>query len=213
MPTLHYGRQQIDVDIAANQVLAVHRRPAVPPLADPVAAVLEAIETPLGFPALRRALTPDDRVAVVIDEELPQLGRLLTPLLEQIGSAGVNPEAITLVSAAAAADQSWIDRLPEAFEEVRVEVHDPKDRKKLAYLATTRRGRRIYLNRTTVEADQLVVLGRPDADPLFRRGGAGLLFPALSDEVTRAELAEVRASANALRHEAVEISWLLGVLS
>jgi nickel-dependent lactate racemase len=210
MPTLHFGREQIDVAIAEDRLVSVGRRPAAPPLADPAAAVREAVEAPLGFPPLRRALTPDDHVVVVIDEHLPRLGRLLTPLLEHVASAGVAPEAITLLTSSPAADQGWLDDLPEAFEEARVEVHDPKDRKKLAYLATTRRGRRLYVNRSAVDADQLVVLGRPDAEPLLWRGGAGLLYPALSDEATRAELAGAEAGQHALRQEAAEIAWLLG---
>jgi nickel-dependent lactate racemase len=210
MPTLHFGRQQIDVTIAEEQLVAVRRRPPAPALADPVAAVRAAVEAPLGFPPLRRALTPDDHVTVVIDEHLPQLGRLLAPLLEHIASAGVAPEAITLLTAAPAPDQGWLDDLPEAFEEARVEAHDPKDRKKLAYLATTRAGRRLYVNRSAVDADQLVILGRPDADPLRWRGGAGMLYPALSDEATREELAEAHAGPAALRREAAEIAWLLG---
>jgi nickel-dependent lactate racemase len=210
MDTLHFGRDQIEVAIADDQLLLGRRATPAPALADPAAAVRGAVEAPLGFPPLRRALTPDDRVTIVLDEQLPSLATLLTPVFEHIASAGVAPDAITLLSGAPSADQSWVDALPEAFEDVRVEAHDPTDRKRLAYLATTRRGRRIYLNRSAVDADQLVVLGRPDADPLLRRGGAGLLYPALSDTATREELAGVRASAEALRHEAAEIAWLLG---
>ncbi len=206
MPTLHFGREQIDVSIAADQLVAVRRRPPAPPLADPVAAVRAAVEAPLGFPPLRRALTPDDHVTIVIDEHLPRLGQLLAPLLEHVASAGVAPEAITLLSAFPAADQGWLDDLPEAFEEARVEVHDPKDRKKLAYLATTRAGRRLYVNRRAVDADQIVVLCRPDADPLLRRGGAGMLYPTLGDETSRDEL----AGPAALRQKAAEVAWLLG---
>ncbi len=210
MPTLHFGRDRIEATVADAQLVAVRRQPPAPPLADPVAAVREAIERPLGFPPLRRALTPDDHVTVVIDERLPRVGKLLEPLLEHITSAGVVPEAITLLSTYPAADQSWIEDLPEAFEEVRVEVHDPKDRNKLAYLATTRAGRRLYLNRSAVEADQLVVLCRPDADPLLRRGGAGMLYPALGDEATREESAELHRGAAALRQQAAEVAWLMG---
>jgi nickel-dependent lactate racemase len=210
MPTLHFGRAHLEVALADEQQVVARRRPPAPPLTDPVAAVREAVEAPLGFPPLRRALTPDDHVTVVIDEHLPRVGQLLTPLLEHIDSAGVAAEAVTLLTSSPAADQGWLEDLPEAFEEMRVEVHDPKERKKLAYLATTRAGRRLYLNRSAVDADQLVVLGRPDADPLLWRGGAGLLYPALSDEATREELAGVRHSAPALRAEAAEIAWLMG---
>ncbi|HEX5272695.1 MAG TPA: hypothetical protein VFW33_19495, partial [Gemmataceae bacterium] len=79
-----------------------------------------------------------------------------------------------------------------------------------AYLAITRAGRRLYLNRSAVDADQLVILCRPDADPLMRRGGAGLLYPALSDEATREELAGLRTGPAALRQQAAEVAWLLG---
>jgi nickel-dependent lactate racemase len=210
MPTLHYGRQQIDVLVAEGQLIAARRAAPAPALADLAGAMRGALDAPLGFPALRRALTPDDHVTIVLDEHLPHLTTLLTPILEHVASAGVSADAITLLSAAPAADQGWLDSLPEAFEEVRVEVHAPAERKWIAYLATTRRGRRIYLNRSAVDADQLIILGRPDADPTLRRGGAGLLYPALSDEATRGELATARAGADTLRHEAAEVAWLLG---
>ena len=66
----------------------------------------------------------------------------------------------------------------------------PADRRGLSYLATTRRGRRIYLNRTAVDADQLVLLTRRSYDcRMGYAGGEGALFPALSDEAARQEAA------------------------
>ena len=68
------------------------------------------------------------------------------------------------------------------------ETHDPTDRKKLAYLATTKAGRRVYLNRTLVEADFVVVLTGRGYDPLTGYAGAeAAIFPALADEETLAE--------------------------
>ena len=97
--------------------------------------------------------------------------------LDVLAERGVN---VTLLCEPSASQQPWLTDLPDAFEEVRLEVHDPKDRKKLAYLATTRKGRRLYLNRTAVDADQLVVLGRRTYDPLLGySGAAGALYPAL----------------------------------
>ena len=42
MTTLHFGRASIEVSIAAEQLVAVHRRPTAPPQADPAAAVRDA---------------------------------------------------------------------------------------------------------------------------------------------------------------------------
>jgi nickel-dependent lactate racemase len=205
------------VEVAAGRLIAVQPPPIAPSLADPAAAVRAALEHPRDFPALRRALTPDDHVAIAVDEHLPDLAALLTPLLEHVGSAGVAPEAITLICPPSLSKQAWLEGVPDAFQEVRLEVHDPHDRKKLSYLATTRQGRRIYLNRTIVDADQLIVLCRRGYDVQLGYGGAeGTIFPALADESTRQEFAaELSLGVPGgdpwpLQSEAREVVWLLG---
>lgn len=214
--TMTFARERLELEIAKDR-LAASPRASRTALANPVAAVREALEVPFHFPALRRALTPDDHIAVVVDEDLPDLGRLLVPVLEHIVAAGVRPEAITLVCEPSASRQEWVEDLTDELQEVHVETHDPKNRQRLAYLATTASGRRLYLNRSVVEADQIVVVGRRYYDPLLGRAGAeGDLYPALGDEATRDEL-QRRFNFTVpgkepwpLRQEAVEVSWLLG---
>ncbi len=64
---IDYGQERLEVNVEPDRLVRVHQQPQAPPLEDPVAAVRGALETPIGFPALRRALTPDDQVAVVLD--------------------------------------------------------------------------------------------------------------------------------------------------
>ena len=96
---IDYGRQHLDFEVSESKLIGVHRQPIVPPIMDRPVAVRAALETPLGFPALRRALTPDDHVTIVVDESLPHLAELVIPLLEHITAAAVHPEAITLLCA------------------------------------------------------------------------------------------------------------------
>jgi len=207
---IDYGLKHAEFDLPDERLVAVERAPQAPALADPVAAVRSALEQPFHWPALRQALTPDDHVALVVDEQLACLGRLLAPILDHLAAAGIQPNAITLVCPPTTAPQGWVDELPDAFEEVRVEIHDPTDRNKLAYLATTRQGRRLYLNRTVVDADQLVVLTGRRFDPLVGHAGAELaLYPVLSDEATRAERF-VKGTRDDWQREALEVAWLLG---
>lgn len=215
MVVIEYGTRQLEVAIPPDRVIVHHRGPA--PLQDPVEAIREGLLTPVAYPALRRALTPDDRVTVVMDAQLSGMGRLLVPILEHILSAGVAAEAITLLCAEPGQSEAWLDELPEHLEEVHVEEHDPTERKKLAYLATTRGGRRLYLNRTVVDADQVVVVTTRRYDRQLGYGGAeGALFPALSDEQTRQELGKIYQmevpgeEAWPVREEATEAAWLLG---
>ncbi len=211
-----YGRERQEYEIAEKRLLA-SPPVLVPDLSDRAAAVRAALEEPFQFPALRRALTPDDRVTIVVDERLSHLPDALIPVLEHLAAAGIAPANITLVTAPTASNQPWIDDLPEAFEEVHVEVHDPSDRKRLSYLATLREGKRLYLNRTVVDADQLVVVSARRYNPLLGRGGAeGAIYPALSDKETydalpgRLTLAAPGAEPSPTRREAVETAWLLG---
>jgi nickel-dependent lactate racemase len=214
---IDYGREHLDLEVREGGLVGVHGHTPAAPLADSARAIREALESPIGFPALRRALTPDDHVAVVLDEHLPHLPELLVPVLAHVAQAGVTPGAITVVCAPSLTRRDWVERLPAEFADVRVEVHDPADRRKLSYLATTRRGRRLYLNRTTVDADQVVVLARRGYSPLHGySGGAGALYPALSDDTTRRELCgllslDVPAEKPwPARREAEEVAWLLG---
>jgi nickel-dependent lactate racemase len=214
---ISYGRERLEVDVQQGCLVGAHSQPQAPPLTDPAAAVRAALETPTGFPALRRALTPDDHAVIVLDQHVSLLPELLTPVLQHVREAQVALGAITLVCPATQLSQTWRERLPPQFRDVRVEVHDPADRRRLSYLATTRRGRRLYLNRTVVDADQVVVLTRRRYDPLLGYSGSeGALYPALSDEATQKEMGSAlsmdapSAEPWPVRREAAEVAWLLG---
>lgn len=197
--------------------VAVHRGAIAPNLADIPAAVRDALDKPRNFPPLRRALTPDDQIAIVVDDRLPQLGAIVATVLTYLTEVGIDPGSITLIGAPGST-QPWIDDLPDDFQNVRTEIHDPDDRKAVAYLASTRKGRRVYLNRTLVDADQSIVIAGCRFDSTFGRfNGACALFPTLSDAETRADANRFLSMAAPdghnwpLHEEAAEIAWLLGV--
>jgi len=212
-----YGREVLPVEVPDHDVVPVRRQPPAAPLADPVGAVREALEHPLDFPALRQALIPDDHVAIILDDRLPNVGKLLMPVLEHLKEAHIAPAAITILCPPRSVEQPWLDDLADEFEETRLEVHDPDNRRHLSYLASTRKGRRIYLNRTVVDADQVVVLSGRAYDPVLGYSGAETaIYPALSDEATRRELFRhltLDAPGSEpwpVRREAAEVAWQLG---
>jgi nickel-dependent lactate racemase len=215
--SLAWGQQSLDLEIHKPNLVPAQRAPIEPNLVDPVKAMSDALEHPLDYPALRLALTPDDRVAIVVDEGIPHLAELLVPLLQHIGQANVRPDAITLICTPPSSGQAWLGDLPDEFQGVHIEVHQPNDRKKLAYLATTKQDRRVYLNRSAVDADQLVLLTRRSYDPLVGYGGAETaLFPGLCDEAAAEEFATQLDSEPPdaepwpIQAEAREAAWLLG---
>lgn len=174
--------------------------------------VRDALEKPYQFEALRRALTPDDRVAIVVDESLPKLAEAVVAVLEHLGTAGIAMEAVTLILRPESSHSGWIDELSDEFADVKTEVHDPADRKKLAYLAATKSERRIYLNRTLVESDFAIVIGGRKFDPEFGLAGAEeLFFPLLSDaESIEAVRGTFRYKTPSPDPDATEVAMLFG---
>jgi nickel-dependent lactate racemase len=212
------GASRWMLNIADSNLLTVRPRVSDEPLADPRAALREALEHPLrlGVP-LRRALTPDDRIALVIDDRLPKLGEMVAGVLEYLATAGVGPESVTIITLPDSSSTDWIEDLPDEFADVRTEAHQPGDRKQLSYLATTKKGRRVYLNRTLVDADQIISITGRRYDPQFGYAGCECsLYPALSDEETRralfgrVTLDVPLAEPAGIRAEAKEIAEILG---
>lgn len=189
----------------AKRVPLLAATPSAPP-AGPRELVRIALAAPLGLNVpLRLALTPDDRVAVVLDSRLPHLNEVLAEVLGHVNLAGVPNDAVTVI-VPPTDSQGWIDTLPDDLDDIHVEVHDPADPRRIAFLGPVPGGRDIYLNRTLVEAEFVLVLGgrRFAADGCD--GAEAALFPALSNADT---LAEVNTAAG-WRAEAVQVAWRLG---
>src|SRR5262249_39554166 len=131
---VEYGCEHFEANVQEGRLVQIEREPQTTPLDDLSLAVTDALERPIGFPSLRRALTPDDRVAIVLGEGLQTVREVAIPLLEHIADAHVRPEAITFVSPRDTRTAEWLSDLPDDFKTVRHVVHDAEDRKQLSYL-------------------------------------------------------------------------------
>src|SRR5262245_41295805 len=95
---LKIGSKSWTVTVPATALVELLRKPFSTPAAGPRELVRAALETPFGFDSpLRRALTPDDRVTLVLDEKLPHVAELLAAVVEHLGTAGVPPSAVTVL--------------------------------------------------------------------------------------------------------------------
>ncbi len=210
------GRSVWSVEVNPSTQVMLRSPEAGTVITNPKQALIDAVTTPLRFEALRRALTPDDRVALIIDDHLPHLSELIAGLLEYLHGYGIESSRVTVISPHGS-QQLWIDTLPDAWSDVVAEVHDPVDRQKLSYLATTEAERRVYLNRTVVDADAVIVLGGRGFSSLTGYSGAeGLIYPNLTDNDTRRSLFGQLSSeivskrAHTAQKESQEVAWLLG---
>jgi nickel-dependent lactate racemase len=203
-------------------------RPQEAPLADLAAAVAEALEQPLDYPALRQSTTPEDRVVVTLGQGLPRAAEVTAAVIQALLAAGVQPDGISVLRTQADVHAGAADpcRLVggEAGRRIRSAVHNPADPGGLAYLAASERGDPILLNRLLTDADLVLPIGRLwDEAAIGYFGIHGSIFPTLADEKTQSRFrrhdlapggrnARDRGSRHrALVREAEHVAWLLGI--
>ncbi len=212
---VEYQDERLDFELPAEHVVASWIGP--PGLEAPrgVEALRDALERPLDYPPLRQIVVPGDRLVIAFDQTILPARGFLEAITQTLDQAGVGPENITVV---APRDGNGLEgAIPSG---VTLVVHDPDERGELAYLATTKQGRRIYLNRHLTDADVVVPVARLGYDPVVGyRGPWSLLFPELSDRATikairsqssRETANNPRSRALPKLDESFEVSWLLG---
>ena len=139
-----------------------------------VAAIHDALETPWDFPPLRQMIVPGDRVVIALDSSISHAAPVLEVLGQTLRDAGVEPDGITVLKPADGMAGNDEVSIPGAT----IVVHDARDRSQLAYLAATKEGRRIYLNRLLTDADVVIPMGRLGYDPILgHRGPWSVHFP------------------------------------
>ena len=173
------------------------------------------------FPHLRRAVVPGDRVAITLDDGIPQVETVVASIVDELLEAEVEPGDIELVQTPAAAGREGSDPRSglssSLARQVRLSTHDPSTREKLGYVAASKANQPVYFNRALHDADMVVVVGclRLDSS-LGYHGVHGTLFPTFADEESqqrfRSPSHEIPEQQNVHRAEAEEASWLLGAM-
>jgi nickel-dependent lactate racemase len=172
---LLYGKGILPLDVPTERVSVLRPR-AAPPLSDERAAFEQAVQRPMGSWPLRSVVSSSDVVAVVIPDitrPLPR-ERLLPWLFAEISH--VPDDHIVIVNGTG----SHRSNTPEEIERMvgreiarryRVVNHNAHDPQTLALAGCARDGRRVYMNRSYVEADRRIVLGF--IEPHFMAGFSG----------------------------------------
>lgn len=136
---------------------------------DPVTAVRDALDNPVGLPRpLPEVVSPADRVVVVVSDSFRQTRAdvVLPHLIRRLNDRGVSSTNIELLFSTGThrgptppeqrivlGDSVYLD-----FRD-RIHIHDAHDRSAHVFVGTTSRGTRVEVNRRIVECDRLFVTG------------------------------------------------------
>ena len=180
--------------------------------ADTETAFLEALQSPVGFhPPLADSVFAGDRIAIVLQDELPRPRLLLECLLKQLMATNIEPTDITVVVSALMArrfglelksqvldeDETPVVReinfpLDNEFQSVRFQIHDAEDEQGVAYIAASEEGLPVKVNRTIVDADVILPVGCPD--PTKQSGLSDCIYPTFCSLETQRRYQERKSS-------------------
>jgi len=164
--TLDYGRTGLSVNLPDDRIVGpLAIRPAIP-LADPAAALEQAIRNPIASRPLAEVARGRKNACVVIcDITRPVPNRLiLPPLLRTLESAGIARRDIVILIATGLHRPNEGEELvelvgPEIAASYRIENHHGKVRDEHAYLGTTPNGVPAWIDKRYVEADLKITTG------------------------------------------------------
>ena len=228
---LNYGRRSLPVELPGDLQVTVVRKPVMPVLTDPVAAVRRAFQDPVGSTSLDNlARAARSATIAICDITRPVPNHLfLRPLIETLLRAGIPATAIRVLVATGLHRPNLgteLDELigdPWVLRTVRVENHyATRDEDHLLLGSTSTRGTVVRLDRRFVEADLKIATGL--VEPHFMAGYSGgrkVIAPGLAhaETITTFHSARFMADPNAincnfegnpLHEEQLEIVRMLG---
>jgi nickel-dependent lactate racemase len=220
LPTSQQGG--ISLEVPSERLVADWSHPASRTTQDNgQATVSETLRSPLGYPPLAQSVIPGDHITLAVDPDTPQVASVLTELVSALIDAGSSPTEITVLLAGdrdLASRQGIISSWPESWQhDVHFVAHHPEDETAHAYLAATREGRPVYLNRAIGDADVVIPVGLLRLDEtLGYRGVHGSWFPLFSNVETQLRHqspgnVQWQTHERRRREETAEAAWLLGV--
>ncbi len=176
---LNYGRGTLPVELPDDLDVTVIRKPEMPVLADPAAAIRKALSAPEGSPPLlERARGARSACVLVCDLTRPvPNGLLLPPILRTLLEGGIDASRIRILVATGlhrpnlGAELEEILGDPWISRTFRVENHDARDDAAHVDLGATARGTPAKVDRRFVEADLKIVTGL--VEPHFMAGYSG----------------------------------------
>lgn len=184
---------EVALDVPASWEIVASLSPAdAPSVADPRAALREALAAPMGRPPLARGSLVGKRVVLAVDDfsRPTPVHLFFDALLEHLLDAGAAPEDLLLLPASGVHRSMTRDEVErkvgrESLAGLRLASHDCQDPRGLVDLGQTSRGTPVLLSRHLVEADLVVCVGSIEPHLLLGFGGGlKMIVPGLAGAET-----------------------------
>ncbi|MDL2232561.1 nickel-dependent lactate racemase [Ruminococcaceae bacterium OttesenSCG-928-L11] len=164
--TLPYGNGTVDVTVEDSNLLYYAAPVPAGDIPDRDTVIREAFDSPIGTPPLEKLVTPEQRIAILLDDiTRPTPKRiLLQEVLRRLKAAGVPDTNITLIMALGTHRVQTNEEIDTHFgldiiEKYRFFNLDYKDESVFVDLGTSENGTPIQVYRAVVESDFKIAIG------------------------------------------------------
>jgi nickel-dependent lactate racemase len=179
-------RQIAPCDIPDDRLIGVYQPRALPEV-DESRALETGFQLPYGAPVLNRAVGPNDRVLVIIDDATrgTPIARILPYVLAELATAGTHDDHVTFLTAQGThrrmSEPELRQKLGQFYGRFEVHQHDWNDESLMHEFGHTKDGTRVTANRLLTQADFILGMGSivPHRVKGFS-GGAKIVFPGVS---------------------------------
>jgi nickel-dependent lactate racemase len=164
-------------------------------LADETAALIAALDHPIGTPPLRDKALAQKRIVLCVDDisRSTPTGRYFGALVDYLVSHGAVPANMLILFALGVhrdmtAEEARLKLGESNLHGIPWHNHSSTDERELIRLGTTTRGTHVSLNRHLVAADLIITLGAIEPHLLLGfSGGCKMIIPGLASAQTIAE--------------------------
>ena len=198
---MRYGKEGLPVDLPDHLDVTLIRKRAMPVLPDPVSAVRDAFSHPAGSAPLYDLARQSRTASIVICDitrPVPN-GLVLPPLIETLLKAGMDPSAISVITATGLHRPNEGEELEElvgsswVLKTVSVANHFARREEDHVFLGNTPSGMPVKIDRRFMEGDLRIVVGL--VEPHFMAGYSGgrkVITPGIAHEDTIRHLHSTR---------------------
>ncbi|MDI9499131.1 MAG: lactate racemase domain-containing protein [Bacillota bacterium] len=195
MPTIHVPFEvaedrgvTIPLEIPEQVKLVEYCRPEPEPLADVTAALLEAVENPIGGPKFSELIAGGKKVIFLIENQFRQARAdlLLPTLVEKVKEAGGTARIICGSGKVGALndDEVRVKIGAELFDTgIEVTSNDPFNHDAYTFVGVTKYGIPLWVHNWVMEADVKITIGSTQAT-LWGYGGSGMIMPGTSSDAS-----------------------------
>lgn len=163
---LKYGKEEVELKINEKNLLNILEEKKTVPVSDERQSVLDAIENPIGAPALREIVKSGEKVVVVASDITRSVkSQVVIPvLISELNRCGIRDDDITILVATGTHRGHTREEHEYMFgreivSRIKIIDHNSQAPETLTFVGKTSRGTPVYVNKAVVEADRVILTG------------------------------------------------------